>query len=325
MCKKVVMFEKLRKKINIGIVVVAVLFALLSGCVSYFIILRNAFVMQAARVKQNVENGAKGCKSYVETVQSFVNGVAAKKIVAEKISGGVYDTEIKQLLNDFYNYGVAVGGVTLYGNNNYVTYSAGMGVVPTFEQLLTNDEIKDFWAGIESSFVSLRNDVVAGVYGNTTYNSKWGIVSCLCKVYDSSHVAVGLLVADILPTVLYDAKLSYDGFDLPCQTFLFREGFAYGGKDEFAAYSNTSNVSSDGKYFVVSTNFLDESKIVMLAPLSSYAMYCFSVAFVMLAVVGVVVIFVVAFARYVSRCVSEPLCQLLTQMGIDEYKLSQLK
>lgn len=318
------MFEKLRKKITFGIVAVALLFALVLGGVSYAVIVRNAFTMQAARVRQNVENGAKGCKSYVEAVQGFVNGIAAKRAVADKILGGVYDSEIKQLLNGFYNYAVAVGGVTLYGANNYVTYSAGMGVVPSLDELLTNDEIADFWQSNKTEFVSVRNDVVVGVYGNTTYNGELGVVSCIGKVYDDDGVAVGMLVADILPAALYEAKLTYDGFDLPCQAFVTDGNNVYGGKADFVEYIDVQGRSPDGKYYVVSTDFVDGTKVVMLAPLSSFVGYCFAVAGVMLAVVGLVALCVVIFARYISRCVSEPLCQLLINMAADEHKLSQL-
>ena len=318
------MFEKLRKKIIFGIVAVALLFALVLGGVSYAVIVRNAFAMQAARVRQNVENGAKGCETYVEAVQGFVNGVAAKHTVADKIVGCVYDSEIKQLLNGFYNYAVAVGGVTLYGANNYVTYSAGMGVVPSFEELLTIDEIAAFWQSDKTEFVSVRNNVVPGVYGNTTYNTGWGVVSCICKVYGEDGNAVGMLVADILPTSLYEAKLAYEGFDLPCQAFVTDDGNVYGGKAELLPYISVDGCSSDGRYYVVSTKFADGARVVMLASLSSFVGYCFAVAGVMIVVVGLVALCVVAFARYISRCMSEPLCQLLIRMASDEHKLSQL-
>lgn len=317
------MFEKLRGKLNIGIVAVTLLFALLSSGVCYGVIVRNAFVMQAARVKQNAENGTNVCKAYIEAVQDFSRGVTDRQEIAEKISAGIFDSEIKQLINDF-KLAVDVAGVTLYGVNDYVTYSAEMGDIKSFEEFLQNKEISDFWNGNEEDFISVRNTVVAGVYGNTIYDGKRGIISCMSKVCDVDGNAVGLLVADILPSALSESKLAYDGFDLPCKSF-FTDGVAvYGGNKELALYAKENARSVDGKYYVVSADFVGDSKVVMVARLTAYKEYCVKLAVAMLAVLCLIAFGVIAFAKYVAHCVTEPLCQLLAQMASDEKKLTSM-
>ncbi len=308
------MFQKLQKKVYNSVLLVIVLFALLISAISYCTIAVNLFSAQAQRTAQNVQSGVNGCQNYFSTVMGFVKNTAQNKQIVNATQGQFGD--ISYLLNGLTNNSVQIDGAILYGYNGYVAYSGGVGSPPSLQQLLTIQQIANFVQSDEPSCVCVRNDQIAKAYKHSPYNQQKGIVSVMHKVY-LDDVAVGILVADILPETLYAQKLSLYSFGAESYTFL-QTGSLLCDDETFTSYATITQkdgITSDLRYYCAHATTDDGWSVVTFVPQKVFAGRLALILCVFVAVDAILVILGMLFASKVAESVITPLNNLSKKMG----------
>ncbi|MGN1039999.1 MAG: hypothetical protein ACI4QL_01060 [Candidatus Fimimonas sp.] len=310
------MFEKLSKKIFNSIFLVVLAFVLFTGTISYLTITGYINRMQQRRSQQNAQNGVAGCQNYLDTVMAFVSNTCGKQDVVDALSGG--GSEIVGRLDDLCNNSVRIDGAILYGENGFVSYSAGMGSVPQFSELKKVAEIEEFLQSQQKSVVSVRRKAISQVYNKNFYNTTNGIVSCIHKVYGENGEVLGVLEADILPQTLYSAKLQFSSFGAYSSVFL-RDGDGLFCEDEsFLQYqAKNVGVTKDAKYYVVSEPFDSKTDIVVFSPLNEFFKRAVVLFFVFFAIDVLLVCIAAVVAFSVRDKVVSPLERLLERMNTE--------
>lgn len=308
------MFNKLQKKVYNSVLLIIVLFALLISAISYCAISFNMFSSQAQRTLQNVQSGIAGCQNYFSTVMGFVKNGAKNPQIINAVQGQAGD--ISAQLNGLTNNSVQIDGAILYGFNGYVAYSGGVGSPPSLQQLMQIEQIGNFVLSEQESCVCVRNSVVAKAYQHSPYNQQKGIVSVINKVY-SNGVAVGILVADILPQTLYDQKLSLYSFGSESYTFLQSDGLLC-DNSQFAAYASsvtTNGFTQDKSYYCAVSHSQEGWSVITFVPQKVFRQRLAAILGVFVAVDVILISLGMLFASNVADSVIKPLNNVSKKMG----------
>lgn len=305
------MFSKLQKKIFYSVFFVSLAFILLLSAVSYSLIIASVYDSQRKMAISCAENGSAGCTTYLNTVSGFVESTAGKSAISDA-TVGIVSPEVISLLDGLCNKSVKIDGAILYGTEGYVSYSAGVGVPPTFGELLADKEIKAFFDSENTHFVSIRKSTYARVYNSSFYDDDSGIISCISKVVSDSGETTGLLVADILPETLVGEKLSYSAFDMAGDGFIVKNGETLGVRKENFDVSKKARLTD--KYNLFTAEFEDDTVVAMRFSLTNFRNQVIIIFFAFFGVDVVLTLVSYFFANRLSKSVETPLDDLLQKM-----------
>lgn len=305
------MFSKLRKKIFYSVFFVSLTFVLALSAVSYCLILASVYDSQRKMAASCAENGSAGCTTYLNTVSGFVESTAGKSAVLYATKG-VVSPEVISLLDALCNKSVKIDGAILYGADGYVAYSAGVGVPPTFEELLSDKEIDAFFRSEDRQFVSVRSSAYARVYNSAFYDDGAGIISCMSKVVSESGETTGLLVADILPETLVDEKLSYSAFDIAGESYIVKNEKTLGVMKQSLNFSKKARITD--KYNLSTAEFADGAIVAIRFSLANFRSQAIIILAAFIAVDIVLMLVAYLFAHKLSKSVEAPLDDLLLKM-----------
>lgn len=311
------MLTKLRKRIFNSVFYVVLAFVLLISGVSFGVTANNLKQSQQQRVRANAASGVAGVETYLSAVVGFVEQTSLQRGIINAASG-VDISGASRLLDGLCGYAVKIDGAILYGVNDYVAYSSGVGSPPSFADLMAVKSIDAFYNSDEQVFVSMRKQAVAHMYNRVFYNTDNGVVSVMRKVYDDGGAVKGLLVADVTPQTLCSVKLTYNGFGVQCNAFLANDELL-SDQSTFTEYyaQVTDGITGDNKYFVVSADISDGNKVVLFASLGEFAKRLALMAGILVAIDVILVSLGALCAHYVAASVVNPLEHLLKRMAAD--------
>ncbi len=288
----------------------SLIFALTVSLVSYIVIVSNLYSNQVEKSESNTESAAKMTSAYIVQAMSFVENAASQSHFSSALSGA--GIEIGDDLNRLCNYSVKIDGATLYGLSGYTTYSAGIGLPPTLDELKSEGDIAEFINSDKTTHISIRVTNVAAVYNMASYNSENGVISCMCKIYKDGET-VGLLVADILPSSLFSQKLRYSSFDSDCRFAITNGSSLLDGGDNVKEI--TAEGGSLGKYYTSESDIVGGGKLSMYVSIEKFIYQCYFILFVMMIYTGLLLIAVSCISRSVSESAVSPLERLNGQMN----------
>jgi len=311
------MLTKLRKRIFNSVFYVVLAFVLLISGVSFGVTANDLKQSQRQRVQANAESGVAGVETYLSAVVGFVEQTSLQKGIVNAASGADI-SGASRLLDGLCGYAVKIDGAILYGANDYVAYSSGVGSPPSFAELMAVKIIAEFYNGDEQVFVSMRKQAVAHMYNRVFYNTDNGVVSVMRKVYDDSGAVKGLLVADVTPETLCSVKLKYNAFGVQCNAFLANDELL----SDDASFNNyyvqaAEGQTGDNKYFVASADISDGNSVVLFAAQHEFVKRLVLMAGILVAIDVILVSFGALFAHYVAASVVNPLEHLLKRMTAD--------
>lgn len=308
------MFKKLQKKVHNSVLLVIVFFTLLISAISFCAISFNLFSSQAQRTLQNVQSGVNSCENYFSTVMGFVKNTANNQQIVDATQGKSGD--VSPILNGLTNNSVQIDGAILYGFDGYVAYSGGVASPPSLNELLQVEQIDQFIESGGDSFVCVRKGVTASAYKHTPYNQQKGIVSVMHKVY-FGDVAVGVLVADILPETLYTQKLLLHSFGTNGHTFLQTDGLLC-DESKFITYASQmtkGGLTSDLRYYYSISTTDDGWSVVTFVPQNVFLERLVWIFVTFCAIDIILISFGTLFANSVADSVTKPLNNLYEKMG----------
>ena len=310
------MFNELHKRIFNSMLLMVIVFVLLLSSISYFVIVRNMYNSQANRSHQNVQSCLDSGRSYISTVMGFVKNASLNERLIDVVEGDVSD--VSTSLNSLCNHSVKIDGVILYGYNGYVAYSAGVGSPSTLEELLSNEEIRNFVGDDKDSFVSVRTEALAQVYNYNRYDSRKGSVSCIQKVY-SGDDAIGLLVADILPETISSLKFNCQSFGVEGKAYLSNGNLLTDDHELAESFQSEekNGLSKDRKNYIVTSEMKDGWQVVIYAPQHEFLEISFAIFAVFFAVDTILILLGVLFAHYLSDKLIVPLNNLYKRASTD--------
>lgn len=308
------MFGKLRKKIIYSVVLIAFVFILSLSAVSYSLIVASIYNMQKDRADFCATSAVAGCNSYVNAVIGFVENTASKSVIVNAVlhSG---EAQATSALNDLRNNSVEIDGVILYGFDGYIAYSAGVGAPPSLDELRQDEGIGEFMSSSATKYVSLRKSGHAGVYNSAYYEEGSGIISCIVKVLDEHQNAVGILVADVLPSTIEEAKLSsYTAFDATAKSQIKRGDAMLSSRANVEDFSVTKKSKITDDAYVSEAEFVNDASIVLRFSLSNFKRQSALTFAILLGVDVLLMAASVLFARRFADNVTNPLGSLLDRM-----------
>lgn len=308
------MFKKLKSKIIAHLFLVSAIFTITLSLMFIGVISKMMYDTQVNKTYNNLESGINGCKTYLSTVMGFVDNVATNKVVMDFSSNGGSYNKIKDLLDGLCTTSTKVDGAMLYTSNGYMVYSAGVGSPPLLEELKEVELINDFFNSNEESLISFRKEAIAKVYNKTYYNKHNGIVSCIRKIISESDEVVGLLVVDILPETLYNARFDFSSFETTSICF-FSDESPYLLSNEYDKYINYSNGMTNNKSFYIVKGTIEGTDLIILTPLNHFWNKILLISMIVLSIDILLLTITFFVSKYVSRSVIKPLEKLYNMMN----------
>lgn len=304
----------MRKRIFNSVFYVVVAFVLLISGVSFGVTANNLNQTQRQRAQANAESGVKGVETYLSAVMGFVEQTSRQKGVTDAVSG-VDVSGASRALDGLCGYAVKIDGAILYGANGFVAYSSGVGSPPSFAELMSINDVADFYYGGEEVYVSMRKQAVAHMYNRVFYNTANGIISVMRKVYGRDGSVIGLLIADITPETLCSVKLVYNCFGVRSAAFL-SNGELLTDNEAFNAYfaEQSCGQTKDGRYFTACADMPNGEKVVLFTSLNEFNKRLALMAGIIVSIDVILISFGALFANYVANSVVDPLDELLKRM-----------
>ncbi len=297
------MFRKLYKRIFNSIFWLAWVFVVLLSAVSGFTVMRNLYKLYNTMAQSNVRQTAMYCDNYLNSVSNYTRSVAQKKDIISAVVGG--DTAgVERLLATLVNAATDVAGAVLYGVNGQVFYSAGVGDVPSLNQLQQVDVLQSFFQSDSEFQIVVRNSVLPTVYNTMPYDVSQGVVSCVCKVY-SENQAVGYLFADVPAESLFANKLAVDGYD--------NVAVAIGVSNVIVGYGDMPQENKLRNFYFV-LPFADDGSVTFCLSMKDFYIKCTIIFCVLLLADVLCMVFVGMVAKHVATKVTIPLEQLRLSM-----------
>ncbi len=206
------MFQQLQRKITFYIVLPAILLS-----TSVFIIFSSVMFhnLEEDFVQSNTNRAQQKiqlAEYYLTNIQTIASELAINNEFIEKIKSPVYDFSINPILRYLKNSSAGIAGVSAYsiypGSLDSPYHVSDFSSHPTLNELAENESIGTFFTNDKPYLLSIRTDQIASSYFNNVYDPKFGIITLIYKLYDSSPSKVGYLFVDINPYYLHNEFFS---------------------------------------------------------------------------------------------------------------------
>lgn len=309
------MFGKLYNKIYYPFFLLAVSLIIIIDALAAFVTvdtLRDTYTVMGEKKITQIMNSF---KLYVNSAETSTYNLSHDEVIADELYEPAGQS-LMQKLEDTCNYSLKINAVTAYSRSGAVYTSATVAQVPSLETLRLDGGIAAFLDGDEESYISLRTRYMAGIYNNTLYDERMGIITCCRKVYKEGQLA-GWIFTDILPANLYSYVFG-EGLFEDAVAFLVT-GDGYFSYNNNAAHEELLNGEKSGNYFLYRKQS-DDGRY-SLAVYDSKTEYYGKIAmiFAILTVASALLVIAVHFgARATARSVTVRLDRFLNRMNAQE-------
>jgi hypothetical protein len=326
------MFKKLKIKILSFVTLTLSLCILLVGFISYMairnIIYDNFISLSVKSTMQKMDTA----RMYLKLIEETSRQVSKNPRIIEALQKQNFDASTKLILDSLKLSYSGILGVTLFNSSDESFSSNNISSYPTLEQLKGIRPIGEFLSTDKASCWSVRNEVIAAYYNNTLYNSKYGIITYISKVYDEHNLFYGYLFVDINPDFIYDLlKNNQTGFSSDSITYIINYNGTVLPSKFYSAPVNrileeiktsvipASNyaLSSDNRNILVYSSFDNQDiKIVTFIPLESLFSELNRLLFIMVSAILVFISLSVLIGFSLRRSIAKPLADLFQKMHV---------
>ncbi len=323
------MFQQLQRKITFYIVLPSILLS-----TSVFIIFSSVMFHNSEEdfIQSNTNRAQQKiqlAEYYLTNIQTIASELSVNEVFVEKIKSPVYDFSINPILRYLKNSSAGIAGVSAYsiypGSIDSPYHVSDFSSHPSLDELSENQRIATFFANEEAHLLSIRTDQIASSYFNNVYDPKFGIITFLYKLYDTTSTKVGYLVVDINPYYFHNefffegSQSLYQGIETYIVGEEHRPLFVddydithYGWVD----LAQNETQLQDHHYLILSHDVFDSDyRIVSLVPLSIFTNLKTQILFGMFVLLGMVNTLVAFIAWKYAGQMTNPILQLKTRMA----------
>lgn len=323
------MFQQLQRKITFYIVLPAILLSTSVFVIFSSVMLHNLeedFVhSHTSRVQQKIQLA----EYYLNNVQTIASELAVNTSFIEKFKSPVYDFSITPILRYLKNASAGIAGVSAYsvypGSINTPYHVSDFSSHPSLNELVENDEIASFLTSDHSYMLSIRTNQIATSYFNNVYDPKFGIITLLYKLHDSTDDLVGYLLIDLNPYYVHNEFFSEGDQDAynEVETYivgdedtpLFVDSYSV-AHHEWVNLTITTNELQTHDYLILSNSlFTERYRLVSLIPLQSLLMLKTQIILGMMILLLIVNLIVAVVAWQYAGKMTQPIIQLKTRMA----------
>lgn len=309
------MFDKLYKKIYYPFFILTIALIVFIDVMAAFVqvsTLTDTYKVMGEKKLTQIMNSL---KLYISSAETSTYNLSLDETVIEELYSPSGESLMRRL-EDTCNYSLKINAIYAYSQTGEVFTSSTVAQVPELEELRKDDGIAAFLDGDELDYISLRTSNMAGIYGNTRYDEKMGVITCCRKVLKDGEV-VGWIFTDILPSNLYSYVFG-EG--------LFGDAIAFIVSDcGYFSYNNNSNheellsSTKNRDYFRYSST--SEDGLYTLTIFDGKTEYYGKLAGMLSLMGAVTVILIVAVhfgSRAIARSVTVRLDKFLARMNAQE-------
>lgn len=309
------MFDKLYKKIYYPFFLLTVALILFIDAMTTVVQIRTMSDTYTVTGEKKITQIMNSLKLYISSAETSTYNLSLDETVIDELYSPSGES-LTRRLEDTCNYSLKINAIYAYSHTGNVFASATVAQVPTLETLRQDDGIAAFLDGENRSYISLRTEHMAGIYGNSRYDESMGVITCCRKVY-KDDLLVGWIFTDILPSNLYSYVFGEGLFEdaiafIQCNDVYFR----YSDNYEHEALLTSLR---HGDYFRYSQQ--SEDGLYTLTVFDSKADYYGKLTIMMavMATTSVILIVAVHFgARAIARSVTARLDKFLAKMNAQE-------
>jgi hypothetical protein len=323
----ITMFKRLKQKINNYILYTSIPFIILIAVVSFIIVGHNLYENFKDTAHENIVQSIKNSSFNIESAKNATIQISKNNDIINTLNKNEYNPQINPILNMVKNTSFSIAGVTLYTTGNQVYSTNNISGYPTLEELKTNPEINNFINSNHDYFLSIRTSQIAGFYNHVKYDQDYGMITHIVKLYDQNDALRGYLFVDIKPDYIYNNFFSYSNYQnyKNIETFIITPEDTYLKSDRNSAenvkYLNlkhtgeTTKISKDKKYLIITKEYLNNSSIITLIPMKPYYLSLVKIGSILLISSIILIIIAKLIAAKLDSYITTPLSQLLKKMN----------
>ncbi len=275
------MFEKLKKKIMLYILLTTILFTTIMSIISFYFVSNSILNNFKYSVNENINQSIKNSLFSIEAARNSTIQISQNTGIIDAITENEYHYSVNPILNTLKNTSYGILGVTLYTTNQIVYNTSSVSSYPSFSEILENDTMSQFIQSEDTIYLSIRTSTITDIYNYVRYDPQYGMISYIVKLYDESNNICGYLFVDINPSFIYNQFFNYKNYKnfKNVETFIISQDNTYlkseRNSEKLAKYlpqikDQETKVSKDHKYLLISKPYINDTTIITMVPMKPF-------------------------------------------------------
>ncbi len=321
------MFKQLQKKINNYILFSSLLFTVLITISSFIIIGNSLYKNFENSAIENIIQSIKNSSFTIESARNATIQISKNNNIINTLNKGEYNPQINPILNMLKNTSFGIAGVTLYTTGNQVYATSSVSEYPGLEELKNNREINKFFDSEQDNYLSIRTSEITNFYNHVKYDSEYGIITYIVKLFNQKNNIQGYLFVDIKPNYIYHNFFSYSNYlnykDI--ETYIVTPEGTYLKSDQNSVenlkylnlehHGEISKISKDKKYLIIYKKYLGNSNIISLIPMKPFYNNLAKIGSIIFLSAVILIIISKIIALKLAGYISTPLTRLHEKMN----------